>query len=288
MKTNSQYPATRGTGLPILTSALLAAGMLTRVHAGVQTAGEVFVNVDATTLAEGTLAKITNTGTLKGVFAATGGGATVPKISKIGGTKAIQFDGTSFLQLTADDATTLTAPPAGIVGADPTVSIEVWALNPDVAGEETMVSWGKRGGPDGTNLSFNYGTDSSFGAVGHWGNSDLGWNNDGGSPAANHWHHLVYTYDGTTSRVYADGKIANAEILGAGVLNTYDATAINLATQLDGDGVTATGGLRGTLSIARVRIQDDVLTDAQILNNYNFEKGDFVDPLPSAPIQPVP
>ncbi len=262
--------------------------MLTRAHASVQTAGEVFVNIDATKLVEGSLAKITNSGTLLGVFAATGGGATVPKIATVGGTKAIQFDGTSYLQLTADDATTVTPAPAGIVGTDPTVSIEVWVLNPDVSGEESVVSWGKRGGPDGTNLSFNYGTDSSFGAVGHWGSSDLGWNNDGGSPAPNKWHHLVYTYDGTTSRVYADGKLANAEILGAGVINTADSTAINLATQMDGDGITPTGGLRGTLSIARVRIEDGVLTDAQILNNYNFEKGDFVDPLPSAATLPEP
>ena len=34
---------------------------------------------------------------------------------------------------------------------------------------ETIVAWGRRGGPDGSNMSFNYGANALFGAVGHWG-----------------------------------------------------------------------------------------------------------------------
>ncbi len=287
MKNTSNPPATRGRALPALTLALLSAGVLTRAHAQLQTAGEVFVNIDATQQAVGALPSLANSGTLAGFFVGTGGGATIPKVALIGGTKGIQFDGTSYMQLASDAAgATLTLPPAGIVGLDPTVSIEVWALNPDAASEETMVSWGKRGGPDGSNVSFGYGTSFQFGAVGHWGSPDLGWNNDGGAPAVNKWHHLVYTYDGTTTRVYADGKIANAEILGSGVIDTATDTSINLATQLDSDGTTPTGGLRGTLSLARVRIHDGVLTDSQIAANYNLEKADFIDPVPATPLQP--
>ncbi len=79
-----------------------------------------------------------------------------------------------------------------------------------------MVSWGHRGGPDGTNMSFNYGFRGEWGAVGHWGGGgpDLGWvdnNWTAGVPAANKWHHLVYTYDGTTTRVYSDGLLSNEE-----------------------------------------------------------------------------
>ncbi len=274
-----------GRALPAFTLALVAAGVLTHVQGAIQTAGTLLVNVDATKQTAGALKSIANAGTLGGFFVATGGGATIPKLDLTGGTKAIQFDGTSYLQLATDAAgAALVTPPAGIVGVDPTVSIEVWALNPEVGSEETMVAWGKRGGPDGTNLSFNYGSDFRWGAVGHWGSPDLGWNSDGGSPAANKWHHLVYTYDGKISRVYADGKLANAEYDGAGVLNTWDSTSINLATQLDSDGTTPTGGIRGSLSIARVRIHDDVLTDAQVAANYTTEKTDFVDPVPAAPI----
>ncbi len=288
MKHSNKKRASQGASLPAFTVALIAAGVLTHVQAGIQTAGTLLVNVDATKQTAGALKSITNSGSLGGFFVATGTAATTtPKVDLTGGTKAIQFDGTSYMQLATDAAgATLVPPPAGIVGVDPTVSIEVWALNPEVSSEETMVSWGKRGGPDGTNLSFNYGSDFRWGAVGHWGSPDLGWNSDGGNPAANKWHHLVYTFDGKISRVYSDGKLANAEFDGAGVLNTWDSTSINLATQLDSDGISPTGGIRGSLSIARVRIHDDVLTDAQILANYTTEKTDFVDPTPAAPLAP--
>lgn len=278
----------RGHRLPGFTIALIAAGVLTHVEGAIQTAGTLLVSVDATKQATGALKSIANTGSLGGFFVATGtDAAATPKVNLTGGTKAIQFDGTAYMQLAKDAAgAALVPPPAGIVGADPTVSIEVWALNPEVAGEETMVSWGKRGGPDGTNLSFNYGSDFRWGALGHWGSPDLGWNSDGGNPPANKWHHLVYTYDGKISRVYSDGKLANAEFDGAGVLNTAEGTSINLATQLDSDGTTPTGGLRGTLSIARVRIHDEALTDAQVRANYDTEKADFVDPTPAPPVSP--
>src|SRR5690606_39718630 len=69
----------------------------------------------------------------------------------------------------------LDLPPLGLVGLDPTRTIEVWAYNPTIAAEETLVSWGRRGGGAGTNMSFNYGSNELFGAVGHWDFPDLGW-----------------------------------------------------------------------------------------------------------------
>jgi hypothetical protein len=260
---------------------LAAAGLLnTSVHA-IETAGTQFVDVDATQLPLGQLTNLPNTGETGGSFQAVGPQAAPPVVTLVGGTKGIDFDGTSFLKL-ADDAGTVIPTPDGLTGTDATASIEVWALNPSIAAEETLVSWGKRGGPEGSNLSFNYGNNGAFGAVGHWGNPDIGWKDAGGAPEANKWHHLVYTYDGTTTRVYADGALWNSEVLGPGVINTTPATSINLATQLDGDGVTPTGGIRGDLVIARVRIHDGVLTDAQVLSNYNSEKADFINPLPPA------
>ncbi|MEC9352011.1 MAG: discoidin domain-containing protein, partial [Planctomycetota bacterium] len=87
--------------------------------------------------------------------------------------------------------------PAGIIGANPTRSIEMWVWPSTISpNEESLVSWGKRGGPDGSNMSFLWGNNAAHGAVGHWGGPDLGWNNAGGIPDAQQWHHLVYTYDG--------------------------------------------------------------------------------------------
>lgn len=264
--------------LPALTAALAALGLISisTAQAQLQTAGDLFVSIDATSLPDGLLTSIPNNGTLGGFFEARGGGDTVPNVGPVSGVRCIQFDGTDFMQLVADLGGPVQAPPDGLVGPDPTCSIEVWAYNPAVDGEETMVSWGKRGGPDGTNLSFGYGVDGRWGAVGHWGNPDIGWKDYGGAPAAKNWHYLVYTYDGTTSRVYADGLLANQEVLGAGVLNTAPNTAINLATQLEADGVTPTAALRGSLSLARVRIHDGTLNGDQIASNYNTEKSDFI------------
>lgn len=278
--------------LPALTAALVAAGVLSPdARAQVQSAGDLLVSIDATALAEGPLATIPNTGTLGGLFEATGAAAdstTVPVVATEGGTKGIRFDGNDYLQLVEAVGGNLILAPAGITGERPTRSIEVWALNPAIAAEETLVSWSHRGGPAGSNMSFNYGSDFRWGAVGHWDSPDLGWDNNGGAPTAGLWHHLVYTHDGNTTRVYADGVLANFEDLDERILNSYPDTAINIGTQLQADGVTPDGGQRATATIARVRIHDGVLTAEQVLSNYNAEKAAFIDPeLPPPPGPPV-
>jgi hypothetical protein len=289
MNPNYLKPApSGGVAAATLRSALLAAGLLSSsALAQVQKAGDLLVDVDATQLSEGALPSIKNNGTLGGVFAATGPETAIPAVAVVGGTKGIRFDGGDFLQLVTAVGGTIVPPPAGLVGEDPSRSIEVWTINPEVAGEETLVSWGKRGGPDGSNVSFGYGSDFRWGAVGHWGGDgpDLGWSNDGGNPAPNKWHHLVYTFDPTThtSRVYANGKLANGEILDTGRLNTHPDTSILIGAQLDGDGTTVTGGLRYTGAIAKVRIHDGTLTGAQVAANYELEKAAFSDPQPPAP-----
>ena len=183
-------------------------------------------------------------------------------------TPAVFFDGAS--EFYGEDVA-----PEGLTGPDPSATIEVWAINDTIADEETLVSWGKRGGPDGTNMSFNYGRNGSYGAVGHWGAPDLGWKNEGGAPEAKQWHHLVYTFDETTQRVYADGVLWNQEDV---VLDTHMDPAIAISSQWEADGTTLTGGLKGTLAIGRVRIHDGALSDAQILSNYNAEKAAFFNP----------
>ncbi len=79
---------------------------------------------------------------------------------------------------------------------------------------------GKARGPNGSNMSFNYGSDDRFGAVTHWAGADLGWgpNDPNGSgltapatPSPGQWHHLTYTFDGSTQRVYKDGALVNQE-----------------------------------------------------------------------------
>jgi hypothetical protein len=263
----------------LIRAALVASGLIaTTAQAQVQKAGDLLVDVDATQLPLGPVASIKNNGTLGGFFEARGGSDQAPTVATVGGTLGMQFDGDDFLQSVDAVGGNVVFAPAGLVGENPTRSIEVWTLNPAVAGEETLVSWGKRGGGDGTNMSFNYGSDFRWGALGEWGTPDLGWNSDGGNPVPNQWHHLVYTLDQNVNKVYIDGQLANGEILPMGAINTHPDTSINIGAQMESDGVTVTAGIRYTGAIARVRVHDGVLTADQVAANYNLEKAAFIDP----------
>jgi hypothetical protein len=144
-------------------------------------------------------------------------------------------------------------------------SIEVWAYNPAIAAEETLVSWSHRGGPEGSNMSFNYGADASYGAVGHWGSPDLGWS---GAPAAGQWHYLVYTFDGVnTDKVYADGLLKNSETV---TLSVYPDFPIRIASQANtaGDDFDLGQALSGY--IAMVRVHTAALSAADVANNFLY------------------
>jgi hypothetical protein len=254
----------------------------------IEKAGTLFVEVDAASLAPGRLnpgATWMNNGPYSN-FTAVGN----PLVGKIATAPAVIFDGNDDAFVGADPA------PEGLTGIDPTRSIEAWVFNPAIASEETVVAWGHRGTPDGGNMAFNYGNHGNFGAVGHWGGCchDVGWiDNDftPGAPEAGQWHLLAYTYDGETTRVYSDGTLWNEEdtLELWGGLNTYPEPPIAIASQWnDVDPTVLNGGLKGSLGIGRLRIHDGVLTEAQILANYNEEKGAFPKVEPPQPPTPAP
>src|SRR5205807_6838573 len=115
-------------------------------------------------------------------------------------------------------------------------SIEVWALNPQVADNECMVAWGARAA--GQNMAFEYGYNGGFGGVEHNADSatlDLPWDPNGGCPLNNYWHHLVYTCDGATQKLYADGVLVNSR---AASFATATSAGIYLGAQWNGTGTT--------------------------------------------------
>ena len=73
-----------------------------------------------------------------------------------------------------------------------------------------------------------------------------------------------------------DGVLWNSEVLGAGTINTHAGTSIVLASQLNADGSEETG-LKGQLSLSRVRVHDGVLSPEQIVHNFNADKDDKKD-----------
>ncbi|MEZ5327160.1 MAG: hypothetical protein R3F19_19090 [Verrucomicrobiales bacterium] len=71
-------------------------------------------------------------------------------VEEIDGVKGVTLDGDS-------DWYVGPSAPSSVTGAT-SRTIEAWVYNPEIAGEETVFSWGRRGGPDGTNVSFNHGS----------------------------------------------------------------------------------------------------------------------------------
>ncbi len=226
------------------------------------------VNLIATNFPAGVLPAWTNNGTLGGNFLAGNGGGIVLTNQ---GMRSVTFSGASYYS--AYNVPTTGA--SNLVG-NPSYSIEAWVYNPQAADEETVFSWGRRGGaPDGSNCSFNHGLNAGFGAMGHWGaGPDMGWGN-ATNVVQGRWTYVAYTYNSSSQeqRAYADGNLANSEILGAPLaIASIDSSNVALpfrvASQTDANG-PATVNLRGSLAIAELRVYSRVLTPAEITSTFN-------------------
>lgn len=230
------------------------------------------VSLDAAPLTAGPISSWSNAGSIGRSFDAD----SPPVVETIGGIKGVSFSGSEVL----------TGPPApsNLTGAAPR-TIQAWIFNPGTSTEETIVSWGRRDGPNGTNSSLLHGTNATFGAVGNWGTPDMAWGPDAASITSNvklgSWTYVVYTYDGGASNVgtvYTNGTLANTEALGALATWAVDNTSaarplpIRVAGQNAADGTLATGGQKGSLTIARLKIHDRVLAAADL--GFNDTDGD--------------
>ncbi|MDA7613677.1 hypothetical protein N8586_00950 [Verrucomicrobiales bacterium] len=234
------------------------------------------VDLDASGLSAGAVGAWTNAGFLGGDFQPFGD----PTVEVIDGVTGVTLDG---------DGDYFEGPVSTpeIEGSSPR-SIIAWVYNPELASEETVISWGKRGGPDGTNMSFNHGFHNNFGAVGHWGGGgpDIGWNpnsdvedeepNVPGDAMAGTWTHISYTQTGAFTKVFTNGQLSNSE---DAALDTFGGLGILVGAQREGNGVDVTDPLKGSLSIGRVRIFDSTLSDEDILADFVASAADFGVPV---------
>ncbi|HLB72850.1 MAG TPA: LamG-like jellyroll fold domain-containing protein, partial [Sedimentisphaerales bacterium] len=224
-------------------------------------AENLLVDLRADDLTEGAPVTIwPNRGSTTGDFVANENGDPIV-VEIVNGAKAVTLNGADWFEGPVS--------PNGIEGAG-TRSIEVWAYNPSIPQEETMVAWAHRGGPGATNMSFNYGNDPLWGAVGHWDGAvyDMGWWGDHSpAPAANTWWYLVYTYDGVAARVYVNG--VEESVRSSMTLNTHPDMPIKIGTQNENTaGAPSNHYFSGSLAL--VRIHDGALSPADIVNNFQF------------------
>ena len=106
---------------------------------------DILIELDITSTDLGPLEIIENTGSLEGDFEAE---FDIPNVETIDGVNAVTLDGNMDWYV-GPDSTPLTG------SADR--SVEAWVWNPSVPAEETIVAWGRRGGPDASNWSMLYG-----------------------------------------------------------------------------------------------------------------------------------
>jgi uncharacterized protein YjdB len=267
---------------PILLCAAILVVLSQTVSGQIQTAGTLLVNIDPGAVTPGPVAWVTNSGSLGGVFQATGLAVVdQPMVAPIGGGRqGLIFDGHNFMEHVANAGGAQV--PSPITG-NASCSIEIWAVNPTLIDFdiETLIAWGHRG--EGLrNMAFGFSTQNDHGAVDRWG-GNMPWTP---VPAAGVWHHLVYTFDGATTRIYADGVLNNSQNTGA--INIAPGKPITLVAQRNQDNsLVGWGGTRGSLSLGAVRIHSGVLSAAQVQNNYNAQKAEFVfspSPLSARPL----
>jgi hypothetical protein len=199
----------------------------------------------------------------------------------------IMIQGLGFEGDKMTSAVTQTA--AGITG-NQVHSISAWVWNPEIAGEEAIVSWGRRGGPDGSNMGFHQGTHASFGAVGHWGGGpDVGYGNDGAdiNDTLGRWANLALTFDGNETKIFIDGALNNSDPHGAlAPHETFNdnVTPVPLAigSEHNADNVNSNPiSFSGT--IARVQVFNVVRSNEEILEAFEAESPYFFDGIPDSP-----
>ncbi len=212
--------------------------------------------------------------------------ATMPSvITEPGGALALLFDGSATNALSLYSAalsaggTNLWAA-STLTGVNPHYSVEVWAMAPVLGAYSTMVSWGTTS-TSSNEFVFGYGmSDGNVGGALNQGANTFNWGG-GGAPAAGTYHHLVATYDGTTTTLYCDGVAVNSSTNLQGGTSFAPATnfSINIGSTRANGGI-ATGQGSGTgharMHIAKVRVMDGVLSASDVLNNYNVDKATYV------------
>ncbi len=187
-----------------------------------------------------------------------------PTRQVIAGAEAVIFDGDGdyFTGPVTTDA--LHAPGAKY-------SVEVWVYQGNAHAKESLVSWGKRGGPDGTLAGFRYGTDLDFGAWSRWGPGDMGFVR---LPSLGKWNHLAYTYDGNLQAVYVDGELEVSRVVG--MMNPHDRLPIYLGIEIEADLTTASEYVNFSGGIGKLRIHSKALNGDQVRQAYESQRDAYV------------
>jgi hypothetical protein len=264
-----------------------AAGPATSPAPQIEVAGELLVDISAADPSAGTATWVNN-GTLGDFNFVTAETMPAGSSSMTPGTLGVdltieEFEGVPVVDVnsTSSHLVAYIGPTSvpGIEG-DGDRSIEAWVADDVLPDSQAIIAWGYRA--DAKSCCFSYGTRNTFGALIHYSDPvDVPWGNnfnapkvDGVRPPGDEvptpgtLHHLVYTYEGVTVKLYRDGQLVVTRTLGR-TLDTGAALPVNLFVQNNTDtGALSNNSLPVGLLVNSIRVHDGVLTDAQVLNNY--------------------
>ena len=198
-----------------------------------------------------------------------------PTRQTVAGAPAVVFDGDG-------DAFVGPITTAALHSAGAPYSVEVWAFQGNIREQESLVSWGRRGGPDATFAGFRYGADPEFGAVALWGPSEIGYHKP---PPPGRWHQLVFTYDGNRMSVYVDGQADGVKTVGA--LDPHDTLPIMLGAELGGDGQPEGKFTHFSGALGLVRIHAGVLDAGEVRRRFECDAPSFSG-ISAAPLAGLP
>jgi hypothetical protein len=241
-------------------------------------AGVLYVDLRATNAAASaiTYSIWTNLGSAVGNFSRAGIPAYLTNVAGTG-VPGVYFDGSSARYASGNVSI------AELTGAGDR-TLEVWAYNPSLQTEETLVSLGDRNGTR-RDCALNFAASPDLGAAAEL-NDDVPWGAMG-FPSTNGWHHLVYTYDGNvTAKIYVDGQQWFTHTL-SGPLATPQNEPIHIGCQ-NGNGQLFSGYINS------VRVWGGAMTASQVTSNYLFgpwtlppqPKAIYFAPIPNITVNP--
>ena len=256
-------------------------------NADLQWEGNRLVNLDMASLSSltngETVSAWANSGDLGGTFVPAVSGQGAVYQTSVGGAAAVTFAAS-----TNSVMTNTVLPPSQILGSG-VWSAEIWVRNPTLEATEDQLSWTDRGnwtsGAEGKCMEIRYCGDLYNGVEHYGGTYNIPWNGNGyGIPLAGVWHHVAITRaaDGT-EKLYSDGVLFTTK-----VLTTLDLRDDDAPFALGGVKESGSWTMLFSGSLGRVRVYDGTLTDAQVLNNYQFERAGFQSVWTGASGTPLP
>jgi hypothetical protein len=206
-------------------------------------------------LDEGTGTQIGSWGTTSPLFGTLGSGSSAPSWTTSGlQNKALSFNGTNQYVSIADNSA---------LDITPNITLSAWVYPTNLTGYRTILSKRDISGTEGNYSIRTSGDELEFYyASGSW----QVYATSSANLAINRWYYVAATYDGSTIKIYLNGKLLNGSCI-AGTCNVSLPSNDNNNLAIGRAGDNPTEYFQGTID--EIRIYDQALSATEIKVDYN-------------------